>query len=366
MAGPANAAGFEASLNGYMEQWFGFADSDTDATGAGGSIQDVGMNSDTEVHFNAVATLDNGLKVQYHVELEGNTSGDQIDESYLRTTASWGQIVFGSENSAGYLMAYGPNNFGITANSGDTTNWVPLGAGGVNAVSKGPANSGGSMFRSPFGSRNTEVDGRCNDEPRLTYFTPRFSGFQFGISYTPSCGGEEPAGVTAAPTFTAADIHDVIDFGANFVRKFDQIDLALAITYGFGEEPAGNAGSDPDRLHVGGKLGFGGFSIGASYNEVFDGPTFGGAAADVWGMQGGVSYETGPWHFSFIYQHGERDGAVAVAGEDTLDNFQLGLDYDLGPGVTLAGSIGFAEYDDEVAAMDNNGWYIVGGMKLAF
>jgi predicted porin len=356
MAGPANAAGFEASLNGYMEQWFGFADSDIDGTGAG-SLQDIGTNSDTEVHFNAVATLDNGLKVQYHVELEGNTTGDQIDESYLRTTASWGQIVMGSENSASYLMAYGPNDFGITANSGDIGNWVPM------------PGKAGLFFRFPMASRNNEVDPSCNDDNRLTYFTPRFSGFQFGLSYTPNCGGGVDVGGdggTGGLATTAGGIHDVISLGANFQRKFDQVELGLAVTYSFGEEPAGNVGSDPETFHVGGNIGFGGFSLGASYNENFSAINVGGVSNEAWGFQGGVSYETGPWHFSVIYLHGERDGFVAAPGDDELDSIHLAANYDLGPGVTLAGTIGWADYKDEAGALDNEGWFIVGGMKLAF
>jgi hypothetical protein len=359
MAGPAQAAGFEAALHGYMEQWFGFADSDVDSTGVG-DLQDLGFNSDSEVHFDAAITLDNGMKVAYHVELEGNTSGDQIDESYLRTTASWGQIVFGSENSATYLMAYGPNDFGVTANSGDTTNWV----GGLGAPIPG---KGGMFFRFPMVSRNNEVDPSCNDDDRLSYFTPRFSGFQFGVSYTANClGGVDLGDFGGGVAATAAGIHDVINLGANFVRKFDQVSLAFALGYGFGEEPAGNAGSDPDNFHIGALLGFGGFSVGASYNENFSAINVGAFNNEAWGIQGGVSYETGPWHMSIIYIHGERDGSVAVAGEDTIDTVHLGLNYDLGPGVQLRGTIGWADYNDEVPAIDNEGWFIVGGMAVSF
>ena len=363
MAGPANAAGFEASLHGYMEQWFGFADSDLDSTGAG-SVQDVGFNSDTEVHFDAVITLDNGMKVQYHVELEGNTTpaagtaaGDQIDESWLRTTASWGQILFGSENSATYLMAYGPDDFGITANSGDTSAWLPM-----------VTTRGASMFRTPFGSRNNEVDVSCNDESRLSYFTPRFSGFQFGVTYTSSCGSEDLAGGVAAPsTFTAANIYDVINLGANFVRKFDQVDVALALGYGFGEKADGTTGNDPESFHAGTRIGFGGFAIGASYNEYFNAinSAAGTVSNETWGVQVGASYQTGPWHMSVIYLFSERDGTIANGNEDTLDTIHVGLNYDLGPGVQLRGTIGYADYNDE-GALDNDGWFLVGGMALSF
>jgi predicted porin len=165
-------------------------------------------------------------------------------------------------------------------------------------------------------------------------------------------------------------ITDVFSLGANFVRKFDQVSLALAAGYQFGSEPeaaANSTGNDPDNFHVGALLGFGGFSVGASYNENFSAvTTTTGFNNEAWGIQGGVSYETGPWHMSIIYIHGERDGAVAVAGEDTIDTVHLGLNYDLGPGVQLRGTIGWADYNDEVPAVDNEGWFVVGGMAVSF
>lgn len=358
MAGPANAAGLEASLNGYMEQWFGFSDQDEDDTNgpaAGGSdFNNAGFASDTEVHFNATATLDNGLKVQYHVELEGNTSADQIDESYLRLTANWGQIVFGSENSAMYLMGYGPDQFGATTNSGDATSWINFGGQG----------GGAGMFRTPRGSANIEVDGGCNDDKRLTYFTPRFSGFQFGASYTANCGTQDANGVA-----TDAAIENFVALGLNFVRKFDQVDVAISGGYGFGEKPAGNTGDDPQAFIVGTRIGFGGFALGAHYGDQYDAiDAAGGVSNENWGLSVGGSYSTGPWGISLVWQHGEREGLNAVSDEDEHDTIELGVKYALGPGVEMRGSVYYVDVEEESGGpgFDNDGFAVVGGMKVSF
>jgi predicted porin len=362
MTGPAAAAGLEASLNGYMEQWFGYSSQDEDdtngPTAAGADFNGANQTSDSEVHFNAKGTLDNGITVQYHVELEGNTSGDQIDESYLQITGSIGQVVFGSENSAHYKMAFGPNQFGVTALSGDTTSWINQG---------GQGGGGAGRFRTPFGSPWNEVDAGCNDDKRLTYFTPRFSGFQFGASYTANCGSQDTNALG-----TDGTIENVLSLGANFVRKFDQISVRGSVGYSFGEEPSGNTGDDPQVMTVGANIGFAGFTLGGYYGDTLDAIHSGAASIadnDNMGYAIGGSYSTGPWALSLTWSHGEREGLIADPDEDETDRIELGAQYSLGPGVALRSSVYFvdAESEDGTAAeWDNDGWAVVGGMRVSF
>ena len=293
MSGPAAAAGLEASLNGYMEQWFGFRSLDNDDTlpGApgGADINDFTVKSDTEVHFNARVTLDNGLQVLYNVQLEGNTSGDQIDESYLQLTGSFGQFLIGSENSATYKMGFGPKDFGIGTLSGDDVGYINTGILGA-----GPGHA-----RNPWNSVNVEVDISCNDDKRLTYFSPRFSGFQFGISYTPNCGTQD----ASAPLTTENDnsIHDVVSIGANYTGKFDQVSVGLSGGFHHGTKPTGNTDNDPNVIVFGAKFGFGGFSLGGYFADTLDtinspGPIAAGSvSSNNKGYAAGLAYETGPW-----------------------------------------------------------------------
>ena len=79
--------------------------------------------------------------------------------------------MIGSENSAGYLMHYAAPNAAIfsfnSSSTNDYINWT------LNApfISRGP---GGTTF--------LEV-AHNNEAKRITYFTPRFAGFQIGVSY---------------------------------------------------------------------------------------------------------------------------------------------------------------------------------------
>lgn len=371
MSGPAAAAGLEASLNGYMEQWFGFrsVDNDDSTPGAAGGndFNSVDVKSDTEVHFNARATLDNGLKVLYNVQLEGNNfGGDPIDESYLQLTGSFGQFLIGSENSAHYKMGYAPKDFGITTMSGDDSSWINYDIFGSTR-----------NFRTPFGSPWNEVDATCNDDKRLTYFTPRFSGFQFGVSYTPSCGDQKANGIR-----NDSAISNVVSLGTNYSGKFDQVTVKVSAGFSHGEKPTGNPGSNPTVVTFGTLLGFGGFSLGGYYGDTLDSiageseEAFDGGSEDEptaishenTGYAVGIAYETGPWGLSLVWKHGEQEGLTAIAADDEVDTIHLGAQYKLGPGVALKGTIAYADLDAECAdaGCNDDGFYVVGGIKVSF
>ena len=151
-------------IGGYMEQWFGMTDLDTKGKDDGGFA----LNSDSEIHFRGKLEADSGLTFSVKVELEGNSSGSQIDESQLTIGGSFGQVVLGSEDEAQSLMHYGHQDAGIGLNAGDTGLWL------------GSAAS--------FGLNTTGWHG---DAQMISYYTPRVSGAQFGASYIPDTGSED-------------------------------------------------------------------------------------------------------------------------------------------------------------------------------
>jgi predicted porin len=364
MASPASAEEkIKLGLGGYMEQWVGFNDQD-DVDGDDNS--GIGMANDSEVFFVGETTLDNGIDVGVNIQLEGNTSGDQIDESYLYMEGSFGQILLGSENSAQYKMGYAAPDVGIGVNSGDTTVWASYaGVGGA-----------AGAFRGAFGSTAVEA-GRANDVNRLTYFTPRISGFQLGASYAPQSDGED-GGVDNNRDRDADDYEDGFSIGANYVATLGGVDVAVA--GGYGRWNAVQSGvDDPEVWNVGLNVGFSGFTVGASYaseegsSDYDEAETF-----DV-----GVSYATGPFAVSVTYLHAERDGGAqgtaTNCGDDNgiedgsyiceadLDVFHISGAYTLGPGIKFKGTVGIAEISDESGdGEDNNAVYVVFGPALSF
>src|SRR5690606_18114063 len=102
----ANAVEWEVRVGGYMESYAAYASSSVDSI-AGEGFDGIDAKNESQIQFIPSITLDNGIKIGATVELEGLTDGDQIDESYLFIDGSFGRVLIGDENSAGYLMTYG-------------------------------------------------------------------------------------------------------------------------------------------------------------------------------------------------------------------------------------------------------------------
>ena len=359
-ASPADAVEWEVRVGGFMTQYVAYADNDVDNvpfdTGtdgdldglfSGGDFDGVDNKSNTEIIFMPSITLDNGLQFGANVQLEGNTSGDQIDESYMYIDGSFGRVLLGSENSAGYLMTYGAPTAGTGAagvNSSSLTAFVPFSGTGV----------GADVFRGTLGSSFIETL-RNNDVNRITYFTPRFAGFQVGVSYARDALQDSNTQVDCDTT-----VCDFVDIGANYVNSFGDFSVALSGRYGFASVP----GPDPEVWAAGLNLGYGGFTIGGSYAE--SDKDHGVQEGEFW--DAGVSYETGPWAFAFAVSRGENfdddclalDTSAADDGggpgdpffggcmgdmDETLWQYSVGANYTLAQGVTLGAFGAYVDFE---------------------
>jgi hypothetical protein len=83
--------------------------------------------------------------------------------TYVYFEGDFGRVNVGAESAAPYLMAYAAPFVGLGVNSPNFLLFAQQG--------------GAPTYSYLIGS---------GDANKLTYFTPRISGFQFGISYTPN------------------------------------------------------------------------------------------------------------------------------------------------------------------------------------
>ena len=325
----ANAAEWDLDWGGFFEAGIAFTSFDEDSGALGGDFDGVDVVQDSEIIFTPSITLDNGLKFGVDIQLEGNTSGDQIDESFIFIRGSFGEVLIGSENSAGYKMTFAaPDSTWIGVNSGSTSQFMPW----------------QTTFRSIQETSFIEVDAN-NDAQRITYFTPRFSGFQLGASYA------RDASQGGGQVDIDNSLGNIFDIGANYVNTFSGVDVAVSGRYGTGEAAAGD---DPDVYAFGLNLGFAGVTVGGSFAA-----QDGGNAAlegEFWDI--GVSYDTGPWSASVTYSESD--------GDDGTENMRIigGASYKLGPGVKAGAYAGYAENDRGINPGD--GFYIGTGFKLNF
>ena len=284
-AGQANAVEWDVSVGGFSTQHVAVAAGVEIDNAAGEDYDGVDVLSNTEIIFSPSITLDNGLEFGANVQLEGNSSGDQIDESFVFARGSFGEVNIGSENSAGYKMTYAaPNVTAMPINSGSSSAYIPYsGGGGVTGI--------GGLFRNAKGSSFIEV-GANNDAQRITYYSPRFAGFQVGASYARD--GNQDSSLAGDNLGVPGSLGNIFDFGANYVNSFGGVDVAASARYGFGDVEG--SGNDPEVFAFGANAGFGGFTLGYAFAESNDSGTL-----DSQGHSAGISYETGPWGVSATY-----------------------------------------------------------------
>lgn len=346
MAGPAYAAEKLAiGVGGEYTQYFGYADNDTNT----GDFTGFDAKADGVLTFGGETTLDNGISFGVEVGLKTESAGsDQIDGSMLYVESSAGRLEMGQTDSVAALMHYSAPDVGFGVNDSDISDWV-LNLSGADAD---------SAFQSTYLYLGED------QATKINYFTPRFSGFQFGVSYIPEFERDsnvQPSG----------DIYrDSIALGANFVQEFGEAEVAIAAGYLFADKPdgVGSAGSDAEGYSFGANLTYAGFTVGGSYANTQGNPSGGTDTAtsfDGDGFDIGVAYAFGDASVSLSYYKGSVEDSVAIAGDSDHSTIMLSGAYEIGPGITALGSLFRSEFEADSGA-DNEGWALVTGITLEF
>jgi len=328
-----------------MEQWFGYGSSDTDTVR--GDVSDVDTKADAEIHFTGSTTTDNGLTFGVNVQLEAESGGDQIDEAYLFTRGGFGEILLGSENGAAYAMHYGFNSVGATLNSGDLQDWIV----GTDFFLTGTYQ----------GFRN-----RDNDSQKIRWISPRIAGFQIGADYSPEARQDSDSFPTETKNHRNAE-EQVYSLGVNYDNTFGEVQLRLSGGFqGIGD---GNlvSGETPYTYGFGALLNVGSFELGASGTHENDVATS--------TVPGTVGFDRTVIGGSLVHREGLKAYSVAAAygwsefntgGDDEQFSVELGTRYIIGPGVSVAASLYYADRENDQTGEDTDGWAFVYGLVLQF
>jgi outer membrane protein OmpU len=397
-----SAERIKLGLSGYFQEWGVITDqnlkSRVSATGApllGGTLKSQPTNLVSQKHNSEVCvigqtTLDNGLTIGVNIQLEANSEADTLDESYLfLQSPTLGQIIVGDENNAGYLLHVTAPDGGISLDSGDLCNIraFELGLG----VSPG---GGAAFFDSPLCTTNLRL--LDNDSGKFTYITPRFAGFQAGVSYIPEFqnGGDNNSAIRRAGIFDVNStdsgqtrgIGNGWAGGLNFTETLGGVGVQASGGILWAETglkaPTATATtadfftSNKDLLayNAGAQFSFAGFSVGGGWLYVPQGPrptTVSGTTVTNDRMNGmswtvGGAYEFGPYKVGIDYMTGTNN-KTAGGGKDRLDQGIVSGTYTLGPGIRLVGGVMYYDWQEENRNSENqNGWGGLTGLKLAF
>ena len=356
--GPAEAQqkGLQLGIGGYFQAYYLFGSQDKDGLGEPAiSRRGDDFKREAEIHFKGTTTLDNGLTIGVHVELEAETCGDQIDESYLFFQGSWGKLILGSENSAPYLMSVAGRP--VDANfDGADPNYRVYQTGGNRAVLGGgtAATGTGGFVYAPVVSGDSE---------KVTYISPRWHGFQGGLSFTGDNSEDASVGQVNAKggTFIGMPLDNrlglttnVIEAAVNYEGAIAGAKVAASITYGHADiESRGapgaftNLSNDFNEFTTGFLIDYHGFDLGFGYYWSDQGLRSNGDKEVVFVSAG---YSWGPWRAGFSYTDISQDAGTTTAANDTVrsDDYQrytFGGKYTFGPGMELRASVSINALD---------------------
>jgi outer membrane protein OmpU len=353
IAAPAIAAEKKAAgpialkLGGYFTLLAVHTSQDDGAGQPGANLHDNMITREAEVSFSGSTTLDNGVSVGVDVQLEAETCGDQVDESYIWFKGSFGQVVLGAENGAGNKSFRGSSVPAAGFISTWTSNYR-LYAGGGNAAS-GP-------FRS-------DVSG---DSEKITYWSPKMSGFQAGVSYTFDSGeiGSSYAGQEADNT--AAQQSNIMELGATYSGNTGKDGASYAVSGAYikgDNESAG--GVDQKVWALGADVTFSGITIAGGYGKNNQATT--GSNTDLVDWNLGIKSSSGPWSYGISYSNFDAEAGAGL-GSDERDHWIAAASYAFGPGISLSAAIENVKLEDNLnaAANENNATSIMLGTALFF
>jgi len=386
---------FEAGMIG-DDQSGGFG-TGTSASHAG--LDNRAFYSRNEISFKVDGKSDAGLGYGGEVWLTADTSADQnargvqATRTFLFLDGMWGRFEGGSNYGADQTLKVDASTI-ARATGGIAGDWAFF----ANNRSGNPFiatpdlpinyDIAGSSNGCSFGCAHTTGLGDQGEENlnKLTYYTPKWNGFQAGLSFAPNdvSTGQITTTVnhvhTANPVgpsgtqFTVSPVNNIWQGGVNWSGNWDQVGIVLAGTAERGEAIT-DGYNNLWAWQGGAKVSYMGFSVAGSYANWGDSLRLKGDRASdskFWTLGG--AYEYGPYGVSLTYLHSTLKGGLESTfnsghgGSDSFHNWVIGTDYKLAPGLTPYAELSF--YDQNAVGtgitQDNSGHVFLVGTQLNF
>lgn len=319
-----------------------------------------------------------GVKLQL---LPDQNDADAADEYYGYASGTWGRVEAGAvDGAADRLTVFAPSDFGTGGFAGEYTDFITT------------ANTAGTTFFYNGIGNIAGVDDLykafdSDDQLKLTYFSPRFAGFQFGASFAPD-GAEDinvgsanrntrlTAGDVAATSLTVSGFENFYEIGVNYVGEYSGVGVAASGAYvgASAKDPIAVGGAEFEDLSAyafGLNLSYSGFTLGGGYVNNGNSGYASNAAFDDngEGWNVGLQYATGPFVVGANALFAENEGSTASSGNNELNAYSVGTTFVVAPGFSTFVEATMFEYEtDLLAAPDNNndGSVVLVGAAMEF
>jgi hypothetical protein len=352
----------------------------------------------------------------------------QIDEAFLFAFGDWGRIEVGSRDAATYRMYYGTPSALIGWGAiQHNHNWANA---SVISNNKGYARTMATTITPTwqdvnrvnyFTPRFQGLQIGVGYAPKLNAAANGGNAATGAPNLAGLCGYNNATNINNCPSADYA-WQDAFDVGANYLNKFGDFTVALYGAFAYssfvpGFSPFQSSANQVTGANLtswkqwvaGAQFGFAGFTVGGAIgwdNNGLGSNYFTGVDNDTRFYTAGIMYETGPWQMSamwagFYNTNGNGSASVtAIAtgtqaqtlntasatgvpginstafngnpatsllfGAETVNKWEIGANYALGPGVKLTGGAMLYTASGPTNAVSGNSWVILMGMDLRF
>jgi outer membrane protein OmpU len=355
------------------------------------------------------------------------TANAQIDEAFIFAFGDWGRAELGSRDAASYRMYYGTPSALIGWGAiQHNHNWVNA---AVQSTNKAYARTMATTITPTWQDVNriNYFTPRFQGLQIGVGYAPKLNASAApGVGTGPGgvagiCGYNNATNISNCPNSDYA-WQDLFDIGANYLNKFGDFTVALYGAFAYASfvpgyspfAPSANMATGANlaawkQWVVGAQFGFAGFTVGgaAGYdNNGLGANYFTGVDNDTRFYTAGIMYETGPWQMSFMwagFYNTNGNGSANITaiatgtqaltfstagcggvpgvnstcfngnpatslmfGSETINKWEIGANYALGPGVKLTGGAMLYTAGGPTNAVSGNSWVVLLGMDLRF
>ena len=352
-------------ITGNMQEWFGIVKHEKDA---GQNFNTFGIDTDNELAFSGVTSLDSGLEVTVRMVLDvynddvgpGANASSGVDEVWVSVGDAGGKVYAGAKESMNHSLHNQPDDYGIGYDNVDL--WTRTPAAGFVAFTVSPW-------------KQTSFEKLADDVPMVGYISPKVAGLQLALSYSPNEGG---LGTQRVDRTVRTGRTNYWDATLAYGGEFGGVTLGADMGYGrFQGTPQSTVAtttvvSSGRAVNTGLKVGYGGFTVGGSWLRLME-PTKNDAvvaAFDGSAWNAGVAYATNAWGVSYTYYTENHQGTPG--GTNRKEKFQTHLisgKYSIGPGVDLKSSFFHGKFNGQNRSADaQNTWAygLVSGIDVSF
>lgn len=340
-------------ISGHFKMYGNYAHQDGDA-------RRIDILRDTDVTFSGETLLSNGLTVGALVNADGENQFD-VEDSYIYASGNWGRISAGMEDGAAFLLQVSAPSADDNVDGLETF---------VTPFNFSTTSLAGTHFETEVSTFGLDYDNDLTAGiDKISYYTPVFSGFQAGVSYTPDVSNFSPAsrGISGNSADNQLDeFGSAWETGVRFENNpSDKFSYRIGTGYTSVDVEQTNGASTVDTYkewNIGLDFDIGAYGIGAVYTENNGGLVANGDSKTI---VLGADYTVGPVKYGTSWLHNTHEES---ATEDVKSNrITGGLIYEYGPGLSFRGTISHVAVDaSSTLGSDVDGTAVTMGTQILF